>query len=76
MQQVIPRMVSWYLMVEKFSTTSTQSPVTPVMWFSSSIVRPKMCLIWPEAIVMAAADVKPAITGIEMKSITKPDGHN
>jgi hypothetical protein len=26
----------------------------------------------PEAIVMAAAEVKPAVTGTEIKSITKP----
>ena len=36
------------------------------------MVRPKMLFTCPEAIVIAAAEVKPAITGTDIKSITTP----
>ena len=36
------------------------------------MLNPKILLTWPEAIVIAAAEVKPAITGTDMKSITTP----
>ena len=34
--------------------------------------KPKMDLTWPEAMVIAAADVNPAVTGTDIKSITNP----
>jgi len=48
-------------------------------WFkevSTQLTRPKSPRTWLEAIVIAAADVKPAFTGTDMKSITTPKNHH
>ena len=68
----MPRIVSLTRIVSKLSKISIQVPVTPSTSDLLFIWRPKRPPIWPEAMVMAAADVKPAVTGTEMKSITKP----
>ena len=41
------------------------------MW-SGGMVSPSRLFTWLVAMVSAAAEVKPAITGTEMKSIKKP----
>lgn len=64
----IPKIVSWYLIAFKFektcSTESRKPSVLPGI--------PKSCLNCDEAILIAAAEVNPVITGREMKSKRKP----
>ena len=59
-------------MVPMFLMISIQVPVIPSMWECSIISNPKILLTCPDAIVIAAADVNPAITGTDIKSITTP----
>ena len=69
---VMPRIVSLTRIDSKLLMISIQVPVTPSTSDLFFISRPKRLPIWPEAMVMAAAEVKPAVTGTEMKSIKKP----
>lgn len=78
--QQTPRMVSFNLRVSQLFITSPHILKTPSSKnFGNPSGRSLACLSIPkifdncfEAIVMDAADVKPPITGTDMKSITNP----
>lgn len=70
--QMIPRTVSATLMVSMFSKILNHTPMMPWMWFFLTTSMPRRSLTWLQAMVRAAAEVKPAVTGTDIKSIRKP----
>merc|ERR1719319_2224731 len=72
-QHVSPRIVSCHLILSMWLNTSIQVGMIPKWrWDLWVIWRPSKLFTCPEAMVMAAADVNPAITGTDMNSITNP----
>jgi len=71
-EQMIPKVLSSHLALSILFTISAMVLLMPLAELFSMISMPNSSSIWPPAMVMAAAEVKPAVTGTEMKSITKP----
>jgi hypothetical protein len=67
-KETTPRMVSHLLILCASPTTDCHDCKNPV----ACPAIPRKFLIWDDAIVKAAAEVKPAMTGYEKNSKTKP----
>lgn len=68
MQQQTLRIASHLFVSSIFFTTFVQTSIK----LSALNERPNKFFTWAEAIVTAPADVKPATTGVDTKSIKKP----